>query len=238
MADFVFQRKEQKYLLDPTQRTALVQCMEARMEKDRYHESRVRNIYYDTPDYRLIRRSLEKPVYKEKLRLRCYGEIGENDRVFLEMKKKYKGIVYKRRVALTEQDARRYLESPEARLEAGQIGRELDYFKDFYRELRPAVYLQYDRLAWKSADKQLRITLDYNVCYRREQLTLASPCGGQLLEPELAILEIKTAGGMPLWLAAFLSEHEIRQCSCSKYGTVYMRLLKEKNLESRGNIYA
>ena len=239
MNDYVFRRREQKYLLDEKQRQAIEDAMHAYMEPDRYARSAVRNIYYDTADRRLIRRSLEKPAYKEKLRLRGYGVIKPEDEVFLEMKKKYKGIVYKRRVSLEEQQATAYMTDPAARLDAGQLGREIDYFKDFYGDLQPALYLSYDRQAWHSADNNLRVTLDWNICYRTDELTLVSEPGGvQLLKPGQSLLEIKTATAMPLWLASLLSEYEIRQTSFSKYGTAHLRLLKEEKTESRGFSYA
>lgn len=238
MNDYVFRRREQKYLLDERQRQAIEDAMHENMEPDKYARSAVRNIYYDTKDRRLIRRSLEKPAYKEKLRLRGYGVIKPEDEVFLEMKKKYKGIVYKRRVSMEEQQATAYMADPAARLDAGQIGREIDYFKDFYGTLQPALYLSYDRQAWHSADNSLRVTLDWNICYRRDNLTLVSEAGGvQLLEPGQSLLEIKTATAMPLWLASLLSEYKIRQTSFSKYGTAHMRLLKEEKTESRGISY-
>lgn len=235
MNDYVFRRREQKYLLDGLQRKAIEDAMHAHLEPDKYARSAVRNIYYDTPDRRLIRRSLEKPAYKEKLRLRGYGVIRPEDEVFLEMKKKYKGVVYKRRVSLEEQQATAYMANPAARLDAGQIGCEIDYFKDFYGTLQPALYLSYDRQAWHSADNGLRVTLDWNICYRTQNLTLVSePVGEQLLEPGQSLLEIKTATAMPLWLASLLSEYKIRQTSFSKYGTAHMRLLEEEKTESRG----
>jgi len=239
MTDHVFRRREQKYLLDEGQRQAIEALMHQYMEPDKYARSDIRNIYYDTPDHRLIRRSLEKPVYKEKLRLRCYGSVGGEDTVFLEMKKKYKGVVYKRRVSITQEKATVYMADPAARLDAGQIGREIDYFKDFYKGLQPALYLSYDRLAWHSADDSLRVTLDWNICYRRENMDLtAQPGGEQLLQPGQALLEIKAVGAMPLWLAQHLSSQQIRQVSFSKYGTAYTRILKEELLESRGTHYA
>lgn len=239
MAKHVFRRREQKYLLDESQRQALEATMKAYMEPDRYACSDIRNIYYDTSDYRLIRRSLEKPAYKEKLRLRCYGSVTGKDTVFLEMKKKYKGTVYKRRVSIPLEKAVAYMADPAARLDAGQIGREIDYFKDFYKGLQPALYLSYNRLAWHSADDSLRVTLDWNICYRTDNVDLATEPGGeQLLQPGQALLEIKAVGAMPLWLAQLLSSQQIRQVSFSKYGTAYTRILKEEILESRGTHYA
>lgn len=236
MHNYVFRRREQKYLLTQAQRDALVRAVEAHMEPDDYGRSLVCNIYYDTPDHRLIRRSLEGPAYKEKLRLRGYGQIREGDKVFLEMKKKYNGIVYKRRVKLPVEKAMAYMADPEAVLDKGQIGRELDYFKRFYGQLRPAMYLSYDRLAWRLDD--LRITLDWNVRYRMEQLDLTVPPDGeQLLEEDQFLLEIKTATAMPLWLVEVLDQNHIRKQSFSKYGKAYLRLLQENKIESRGSQY-
>lgn len=238
MADYVFKRKEQKYLLDEAQGAAFCRAMEKYMEPDRYATSRIRNIYYDTPDYRLIRRSLEKPAYKEKLRLRSYGDAGEDSKVFLEMKKKYKGIVYKRRISLKARQAQDYMADPAAKLGNTQIGREIDYFKSFYGDLFPAVYLSYDRQSWRSHDGTLRITLDCNIRYRTEDVDLTKPNWGQeLLPPGQSLLEIKSPGAMPMWLVEVLNTNQIRQVSFSKYGTVYQRLLKEHKLESRGFHY-
>ena len=104
-----FKRYEKKYLVTQQQYNALAKVFAARMVPDRFAESTISNIYYDTPDFRLIRRSLEKPAYKEKLRLRSYGVPNEETQVFPEIKKKARGIVYKRRVSMPYGDALRYL---------------------------------------------------------------------------------------------------------------------------------
>ena len=235
MADMIFRRREQKYQLNAAQAAAFRQAMAIHMEHDQYATSDIRNIYYDTPDYRLIRRSLEKPAYKEKLRLRAYGDADPGSKVFLEMKKKYKGIVYKRRIRMTAQQAQDYMADPQSTLDNSQIGREIDYFKAFYKDLVPAVYLSYDRESWRSHDGQLRITLDWNVRYRTEDVDLTKPCYGTALLPEgMHLLEIKTPEAIPLWLVEVLNRNAIRKCSFSKYGNVYLRLLKEHQLESRG----
>lgn len=239
MAELVFRRTEQKYFLNEAQAVAFRAAMAAHMEHDRFATSAIRNIYYDTPDYRLIRRSLEKPVYKEKLRLRSYGDATADDSVFLEMKKKYDGVVYKRRVSLPAAEAQAYMADPKRQLNKGQIGREIDYFKQFYGNLFPAVFLSYDRESWRSPDGKLRITMDWNILYRTEDVDLTKPnYGQQLLEPGVSLVEIKSPGAMPLWLARVLSENQIRQISFSKYGAVYRRLLAEHKLESRGSQYA
>ena len=239
MQNFVFRRREQKYLLSADQLQALEQLMAARMKPEKYWKSDVRNIYYDTPDRRLIRRSLEGPVYKEKIRLRCYGPADGNKEVFLELKKKYKGIVYKRRVSLTLNEAVGYMANQEACLNLDQIGKEIDYVKGFYPDLEPAMYLSYDRLAWKSPDSDLRITVDRNIRYRQDQLDLTvPPSGEQLLEPGQGLLEIKTAESIPLWLVDFLNQNRIYKTSFSKYGRAYTRELAKKLEESRGIQYA
>ena len=238
MADFVFRRREQKYLMSAEQAEAVKEAMARNMLPDRYFISAIRNIYYDTPDFRLIRRSIEKPEYKEKIRLRSYGDARDDSKVFLELKKKYRGIVYKRRLALRTADAVAYMADLDKSLGDTQIGREIDYFKRFYAELYPAVYLSYDRLSWRSHDGELRITMDTNIRYRTEDVDLRSPCyGTDLLEPGQALMEIKAPGAMPLWLASLLSEQKIRQTSYSKYGSAYQRLLAEHKLESRGFHY-
>ena len=238
MADFIFKRNEQKYLLDPDQTAVFKAAMEKYMQPDKFPTSSIRNIYYDTPDYRLIRHSLEKPVYKEKLRLRAYGPVTEDSKVFLEMKKKYQGVVYKRRIALTYSQATDYMADPEKRLDDSQIGRELDYFKQFYGELRPAMYLSYDRMSWRSKGESLRITMDWNICCRTETVDLTAPTGGDpLLQPGYSLVEIKAPGAMPLWLVKVLTDAKIRQASFSKYGTAYQRLLREHKIQCRGFSY-
>jgi SPX domain protein involved in polyphosphate accumulation len=143
----VFRRRELKFLINEQQRQLLEQEMRQRMVPDKHGRNTICNLYYDTPDYRLIRRSLERPVYKEKLRLRSYGKAVQGADVFLEMKKKYKGIVYKRRIRVTEAEAKAFMERRADLPKDSQIARELVYFRDFYRELEPRVYLSYEREA-------------------------------------------------------------------------------------------
>ena len=163
--------------------------------------------------------------------------ISGNQDCFKDLKK-YRGVVYKRRIALTTAEAMAYMADPEKKLDDTQIGREMDYFKAFYGELFPALYMSYDRHSWRSRDGQLRITMDSNILYRTQRVDLTEPCHGTpLLEPGQALLEIKAPGAMPVWLAQLLSRQKIRQTSFSKYGTAYLRLLKEHKIESRGFHY-
>ena len=240
----VFCRHEKKYLITDEQKKQVLQGLEGRMIPDPHGLSTICNIYYDTPDHRLIRRSLEKPVYKEKIRLRSYGTPGKDSVVFLELKKKYKGIVYKRRIELKEADAERYMaggmDVPElmkaiTNESSPQIVKEIDYFRNYYRNLRPAVYLSYDRCAYFSReDESLRITFDKNIQWRDSFLKLTDgPGGRQLLRPDQSIMEIKTAYALPLWLTDILSEAEIRPTSFSKYGRAYQEILKEELNERR-----
>ena len=236
----VFRRRELKFLIDEEQRQFLQTVMDQRMVPDKYGESTICNLYYDTPDYRLIRRSLERPVYKEKLRLRSYGQIAPGVDVFLEMKKKYKGVVYKRRIRVSEEGAQAFMQRLAPLPKDNQIAREMVYFRDFYRDLEPRVYLSYDRQAWfDPVDSGFRMTLDRNIQYRTTDLSLALPAGGKaILPPDMSLLEVKASGGIPMWLTELLSSRHIHKQSFSKYGRAYMELLNEYLTESRGQIYA
>lgn len=236
MENNVFQRHEVKFLVTQAQREQLLGSIGQRLIPDAHGESTICNIYYDTPDFRLIRRSLEKPSYKEKVRLRSYGPVHPEDTVFLELKKKYDGVVYKRRISIPEAWATAYMRGNLPQPRDSQIGREIAYCCEFYKTLSPSVYLCYDRAAFYSAeDENLRITFDQNIRWRRENLSLQKQPGGRpLLEPGQLLLEIKTPTAMPLWLVKALSRAHIRQTSFSKYGQAYMTLLRENLEESRG----
>lgn len=236
----VFRRRELKFLVNEQQRRGLEQMMLQRMVPDRYGRSTICNLYYDTPDYRLIRRSLERPVYKEKLRLRSYGPAKPGTDVFLEMKKKYKGIVYKRRIRVTEAQAQAFMQRISPLPEDSQIAREMVYFRDFYRELAPRMYLSYEREAWYDpVDPGFRMTLDRNIQYRTVNLSLASSVDGQAILPlDMSLLEVKATGSIPMWLTEHLSRNKIHKQSFSKYGRAYTELLEQSLKESRGRSYA
>ena len=105
----VFKRYEIKFLLDLEQKQRILAAMEPYMVLDEYGRTTIRNVYFDTDNFRLIRRSLEHPAYKEKLRIRSYKQLGPDEPVFVELKKKYNGVVYKRRLALPEKEAMQWL---------------------------------------------------------------------------------------------------------------------------------
>lgn len=228
-----FQRTEKKYLLTEWQWQQLKKVLEPHMELDVYGLYTICNIYYDTNSYELIRNSLEKPVYKEKLRLRSYGIPSQDSKVFLEIKKKYQGIVYKRRIALLLNSALNYLKKGIVPKEEynHQIFSEIDYFIHFYRP-KPVLYLAYDRIAYAGKeDSHLRLTVDRNIRSREEELSLeAGDHGKLLLSPEERLVEIKTSKAFPIWLARSLNELKIYPTSFSKYGAVYRKKLeREKN---------
>ncbi len=224
----IFKRHELKYLVSAEQRELIESVFERYMIPDEHGESTICNIYYDTSDFRLIRRSLEKPVYKEKLRLRSYGTVSGDRNVFLELKKKYKGIVYKRRISLNCYEAQDTLENGERLIESSQIAKEINYFLDFYEDIFPVVYLCYDRTAYFGADDpDLRITFDRNIRWRTQDVDLKiAPYGEQILDRGYSLMEIKAAGSMPMWLVELLAERKINQISFSKYGMAYMTMLR------------
>lgn len=221
-----FARYEKKYWLTPAQQQALLAATEPRLVKDRYGAYTICNIYYDTPDYRLIRASLEKPVYKEKLRVRSYGVPREDDPVFVELKKKFDGVVYKRRITTTLPEAGPLLAGEDAGAAFGQIGREIGYFQSFYHTA-PRVFIGYDRLAFAGAeDPRVRITFDGNLRWRDTDLDLRLGDGGApLLDDDRVLMEIKLPGAAPLWLSRLLSELSVFPTSFSKYGACYSRYL-------------
>lgn len=227
MNGYTFERRELKYRITDAQRAALEAAFGARMVPDEHGESTICNIYYDTADYRLIRASLEKPAYKEKLRLRSYGVTEPCGEVFLELKKKYKGIVYKRRITLPEDAAGEFIAGRAPLGEHGQIGREIEYFTAFYAPLLPAVHLSYERSAWFSReDRDLRITFDKNIRFRQEDVSLTLPAGGRRILPEgESLMEIKAAAALPLWLVSELDTLGIYQSTFSKYGEAYKAIL-------------
>lgn len=179
-------------------------------------------MYIDTPDFLLIRNSIDAKTYKEKLRLRSYGTPNGDDEVFLEIKKKFKGVVYKRRIKLSVENAYKYL-SEGIRPESSQIMREIDYAMSFYRDPKPKMLVAYERDAYYVKDMpNLRLTFDSNVRYRTDELDLCRGSDGKrIIGDDEYILEIKTDGAMPLWLSHALSKLSIYPSSFSKYGYSY-----------------
>jgi hypothetical protein len=222
---YVFKRYELKYLLTAEQYAAFLKKAEEHIAADEYGETTIQSLYYDTGNFLLIRRSLEKPKYKEKLRLRSYGLADANKKVFLELKKKYDGIVYKRRITLKEGEAEDLLQGG-GYSGGGQIGKEIAYFRDFYGDLKARMLILYDRTAYAEEGSDLRITFDKNIRYRTERLTLHEGLDGIRLHPDGKVLmEIKTGMPYPMWLVRLLDEFKIYKISFSKYGEAYKNYL-------------
>lgn len=217
-----FRRYEKKYLLTPEQQERILRGARQHMKDDVYGCYPICNIYYDTDDFALIRTSLEKPAYKEKLRVRSYGTPGAEDKVFVEIKKKVDGIVYKRRVVTTAEAAPRYLAGDRSASPGGQISREIDWFQRFYRT-KPKVFIGYDRTALAGIEQsELRITFDTNLRWRGSDLDLRAGAGGQRILPaDRILMEVKLPETAPLWLSHLLSEVGAYPISFSKYGTCY-----------------
>ncbi len=215
-------RYELKYILSKEQTEFLREKLKGHMEVDQFGKTSIASLYYDTPDYRLIRASIEKPPFKEKIRLRSYGLATEESPVFLELKRKTQKIVYKRRVKSTIPAVGAFFRKEGQICADGQIAREISYFRDYYQNLVPACLIIYDRVAYFEPDGDLRLTIDYNPRYRVKDLNLTTSMEGiSLLQEGQTILEIKVQEAMPLWLSHILDEGKIRKASFSKYGTAY-----------------
>lgn len=238
MAITTFVRKEKKYLINESQRKELLEYLPKYMDFDRYclngKKYTVNNIYFDTETFNVIRHSLSKPKYKEKLRIRSYeNDVNENSDVFLEVKKKFLGVVNKRRIILPLADIEKYLDEgvrPDGiTAHQSQIFDEIDYILS-NEKVYPAVYLSYSRIAmFAKGDSTIRLTIDDDIITRTTELSLKEKRYGDKLLPDgYYLMEIKVSGAFPLWLANKLTELKIYPTSFSKYGTFYLNYIKEK----------
>ena len=219
---FTFKRYEKKYVLSPEEYARIRERLEPYIQPDEFFSSTVCSIYYDTDDFSLIRHSIDAPVYKEKLRVRAYNVPQADDMVFVELKKKFKGIVYKRRVMMSAQCALEYLAGTRPAPVDGQVAHEIDWFLKTNRVL-PRVFIACDREAYRARDdEELRITFDKNIRWRETDLTLTLGDSGEPILPAGCVLmEIKMPDAAPLWLAHMLSEDGLFPVGFSKYGTCY-----------------
>lgn len=233
---FSFMRYEKKYLINEKVAEDFLNAVGDRFSSDEYGESRICNLYYDTEHYNLIRHSLSKPKYKEKLRLRCYGKPENNSSAFVEIKKKFDGVVYKRRICLEYKNAENYLNgtfSPEK----SQIKSEIDFLLMRYGKLSPKMAIYYLRNAYICKENpDLRITFDKDILWRKTDLDLTLPVSGnEILPPGYVLMEIKIPGAVPVWLARILSEKGIFPVNFSKYGNAYLNMCG-KNSENKAII--
>ena len=238
-----FARVEIKYLLTLSQAEALAEVLRERgFRPSDFGSPRVQSLYYDTPSHALIRASLERPAYKEKLRLRAYGEPEARGGGFLEIKKKYGGVVYKRRTALPLRQAMEGLAGGMLPAESGQVGREALWMTHRWG-LTPAAVIAYDRDAWFCPeDSTLRVTFDRHLTFRDWALDLGVRAEGlPILPADMRLMELKVGGAYPLWLVRLLDEVGARRTHFSKYGSAYLRYIrpgKEENERSGSNCSA
>ena len=263
----VFKRYELKYIITADQKERILNAIQRYMEADKFGRSTVRNIYYDTDDFVLARHSIAKPDFKEKLRVRSYSKADADSTVFVELKGKFDGIVYKRRVGLPEADAMRWmagsrtpstmgrLNSPAHEASASsqaanvspQVASEIEYFKGLYSGLKPVLYLSYDREAYRmksgasiaDGGTEFRVTFDNNILCRESDLSLRSDAyGTSLLGDGKFLMELKCPGAIPLWMTRILSAEHIYKTSFSKYGTAYCSFMDETPAERSHGIAA
>ena len=231
MESNVFRRCELKYLLSDKQLAVIKSAIAKNTLPDKYPHSSIRNIYLDTDSYLLARRSIEHPLYKEKLRFRSYGRPSLDDKIFVEIKKKYNSIVYKRRLSIDLNSAENWFIDTCPTFPDTQIGREIDYLRTHYNGIHPAMYLAYERDSFVGGG-DLRITLDTSINARLSELTLDSETNGTpILPPGYTLMEIKTLFGYPRWLLEALSVGRILKTTFSKYGAAYKLLVLNKTPE-------
>lgn len=238
MANEIFNRVEKKFLLNSKQSKGLLNAIDNHMEKDEHLIDKafytITNLYYDTEDDYLIKHSLSKPVFKEKLRLRAYGKVNLESMVFIELKKKINGVVHKRRSLIKLCDAYYFINSKERPQEESYhntlVLREIEQFLKRY-PVKASTFIAYDRVAYKA--DELRVTLDYKIRTRKDQLRLEyGDHGDLLLESDYTLLETKSSLGLPLWLTHTLSEEKIYKTSFSKYGKDFVR--RSRDIHEKG----
>lgn len=220
-----FKRHEVKYLITINQYINLMDYLSDKVEKDVFYKSTIYNVYYDTDNFELIRKSIEKPIYKEKLRIRSYNKPTLDSSVYVELKKKYDHIAYKRR----EKIAYKYiLNNSFLECAETQIDKEIKYFNDFYDGLTPKMFLSYERGAYYfKTDKQIRITFDTNIKYRTENVNLLPSISDiKLLPNNFVLMELKVPFSIPYDLTKYLSSEKIFKTPFSKYGTAYKQIHK------------
>ena len=226
----VFKRYELKYLLSPVQKDRILTAMQPHMALDRYGRTIIRNIYMDTDNFRLIRRSIEKPAYKEKLRIRSYRRADPESPVFVELNKSFDHVVYKRRISLPEAQAMDWVLGNARCPRQCQISDEIDYSLRYYQTLRPAVFLSYEREAYYSLNgDDFRVTFDDSILFRQDALSLESDVRGiPILPPDRTLMEVKCSASIPLWMVRVLSSERIYRTSFSKYGAEYQKFIYPK----------
>jgi SPX domain protein involved in polyphosphate accumulation len=224
----IFHRIEQKYVLNKNEYEKMIKELNKYTIHDKYYESSICSVYFDDDNYDLIINSIDSPLYKEKVRLRSYGVIDDNGKVFLELKKKYKGVTYKKRVTMTLNEFWNYYEKSIIPKSCDNLSmKEIDYCFNKYR-LKPKMFISYDRYSYLDKENNnIRITFDYNIKYRDKHLNLDSnKYLEDIIEDDIYIMEIKTRDSIPIWFTKILSNLKLYPSGYSKYKEAYLRTLK------------
>ena len=219
-----FRRFEKKYLLNASQYEEVMRKIEPYVKPDKFFAADISSIYYDTDRYELIRRSIEKPEYKEKLRIRSYKDADETDEVFVEFKKKLDGIVYKRRTKAVCKDLLEDIRH--SCFKDDQVGNEIRYALSYYGKLNPKFYIGCTRTSYVARDDEnLRITFDRDIRYRTKNLSLRKDRNDKSVTED-TVMELKVKDAMPLWLTKILDECEAYPRGFSKVGMAFTDALK------------
>ena len=237
MAD-IFRRVEKKYIINSQQYLNLLPEILKYMEEDQYGKSVICNIYFDTENYDLIRRSIEKTFFKEKVRLRSYNTPNMDSNVYLEIKRKINNVVGKRRIKISLQDFYNFISKSNSLTNVNaQIKRELDYIFDYYK-LEPKMYISYERVAlYQNENRDFRVTFDSNILARTYDLKLElGNYGVNILDRNNYIMEIKTLGTIPMWFVKLINELRIKPGKFSKYGESYKKLIISDEIKQTNNI--
>lgn len=222
-----FLRMEKKYKMTKSQYDTFIKKIKEFMDVDEYGKHTISNIYYDTKDFTLINRSISKPIFKEKIRLRSYDGMNENKKVFLEIKRKYDDIVYKRRAEMTYNEAINYMNNKIKPKKNNNFLKEIDYFTNIY-DLEEKIFIEYDRIAFfGKQDNNLRLTIDSDLRYKEIENNTNIK---NFFEEKTYLMEIKLFGAMPIWLSKILNSEKIYPCSFSKYGNIYKKIKYQKEL--------
>lgn len=225
----VFRRVEKKYIMTREQYLAIKEMLSEKMIEDSHGKSTICNLYFDTNEYELIRHSITKPIYKDKVRLRSYNLPTLDSKVYLEIKRKYEGVVSKRRIEMTLNDYYNFEEANDL-YENKQILNELNYYFQFYK-LKATMFLSYFRRAFYAKDNMgFRVTFDSNIIARNYDLKIENGIyGDYILDKDKYIMEIKILDAIPLWFVKILDQFNISPCGFSKYGEAYTKLILKEN---------
>lgn len=232
----IFRRVEQKYLITSEQYNALMEALGDKLVKDEYFYNDIYNLYLDAPDHRLIIQSIEKPMYKEKFRVRSYG-LAENEdsKVYLEIKKKFDGTSHKRRISMTLGEFYKYMEKGNRPKNANPITlAELDYDFEKYN-LQPSILINYERYSYYfRGNKDLRVTFDHNVKYRVKKPDLTNGDDmHHIIDKDMYIMEIKSLDSLPIKLSQLLAKLKIYPRGFSKPKNAYLKSLERAKEKER-----